>query len=30
VRRIADDYGCTIDEVNRVLDRHPIEVDRDS
>src|SRR5262249_10216765 len=26
---IADDNGCTIDEVHAVLDRHPIEVDRD-
>lgn len=30
VRRIADEYGCTIDEVKRALDRHPIEVDRDN
>jgi hypothetical protein len=29
VRRIADDHGCTVDEVHAVLDRHPIEVDRD-
>ena len=28
-RRIADDHGCTVDEVYAVLDRHPIEVDRD-
>ena len=28
-RAIADDNGCTIDEVHAVLDRHPIEVDRD-
>src|SRR5215471_14667898 len=28
-RRIADDHGCTVDEVHAVLDRHPIEVDRD-
>jgi hypothetical protein len=29
VRRIADDYGCTIAEVHAVLDHHPIEIDRD-
>jgi hypothetical protein len=29
VRRIADDFGCTIDEVNNLLDQHPLEVDRD-
>lgn len=29
VYRIADEYGCTVDEFNAVLDRHPIEVDRD-
>jgi hypothetical protein len=29
VRRIADDFGCTVAEVNALLDRHPIEVDRD-
>ena len=29
VRRIADDFGCTIAEVHAVLDRHPIEIDRD-
>src|SRR5215472_17567035 len=28
-RRIADDNGCTVDEVHAVLDRHPMEVDRD-
>jgi hypothetical protein len=28
-RAIADDHGCTVDEVHAVLDRHPIEVDRD-
>jgi|SRR5215471_16139395 len=28
-RRIADDHGCTVEEVHEVLDRHPIEVDRD-
>jgi hypothetical protein len=30
VRRIADDFGCTIAEVHAVLDRHPIEIDRDT
>jgi hypothetical protein len=29
VRRIADDFDCSVDEVNRVLDTHPFEVDRD-
>jgi hypothetical protein len=29
VRRIADDLGCTVAEVNALLDCHPIEVDRD-
>src|SRR5262245_25076859 len=29
VKRIADDFHCTVDEVNRTLDAHPIEVDRD-
>jgi uncharacterized metal-binding protein len=29
-RRIAAEYGCTIEKVNAVLDRHPIEVDRDN
>src|SRR5262249_59667609 len=28
-RAIADDHGCTVDEVHALLDRHPIEVDRD-
>jgi len=28
-RAIADDHGCTLDEVLAVLDQHPIEVDRD-
>src|SRR5215831_20872664 len=28
-RRIAEDYDCTVEEVHAVLDRHPIEVDRD-
>src|SRR6516165_8290050 len=29
VRRIADDYGCTVNEVNACLDHHPIELNRD-
>jgi DNA-binding transcriptional MerR regulator len=29
VRRIADELGCTVAEVNALLDSHPIEVDRD-
>jgi hypothetical protein len=29
VRRIADDLGCTVAEANALLDRHPVEVDRD-
>jgi len=29
VRRIADDLGCSVAEVNDLLDQHPIEVDRD-
>ena len=28
-RCIADDHGCTVEEVHAVLDHHPIEVDRD-
>jgi hypothetical protein len=28
-RAIAEDCGCTVDDVHAVLDRHPIEVDRD-
>jgi hypothetical protein len=28
-RRIAEDHGISIDEVHAVLDRHPIELDRD-
>ncbi len=28
-RAIADDHGCTVNEVHAVLDRHPIEIDRD-
>src|SRR5215831_11692123 len=28
-RAIADDHGCTVEEVHAVLDQHPIEVDRD-
>ena len=30
VRRIAEDHGCTVAEVYEVLDRHPIELDRDT
>ena len=30
VRRIAEDHGCTVAEVNEVLDRHPIALDRDT
>ena len=26
----AGDHGCTVAEVNEVLDRHPIELDRDT
>ncbi len=29
VRRIADEHGCSIDDVNIVLDHHPIETNRD-
>jgi len=29
VRRIADDHNCAVEDVNSVLDRHPIEIDRD-
>src|SRR5262249_39043163 len=29
VRRIAKEYGCTVDLVHKALDRHPIELDRD-
>lgn len=29
-RRIAEDHGCTVAEVNEVLDRHPVELDRDT
>jgi hypothetical protein len=28
-RRIAKDHGCTVDQVNAALDRHPIEINRD-
>jgi hypothetical protein len=28
-RRIAAEYGCTIEKVKAILDRHPIEVDPD-
>src|SRR5262249_45340668 len=27
--QIARDHGCTVDQVNAALDRHPIELDRD-
>ena len=30
VRRIARDHGCSVDDVNAALDRHPIELDRDT
>jgi hypothetical protein len=30
VRRIAEDHNCTLEEVNAVLDHHPIEIDRDT
>ena len=30
VRRIARDHGCSVDDVNTALDRHPIELDRDT
>lgn len=29
VRHIAEEHGCTVDEVNAILDQHPIENDRD-
>ena len=29
-RRIAQDHGCTVDQVHAALDRHPIQVDRDT
>ena len=29
VAQIARDHGCTVDQVNAALDRHPIELDRD-
>jgi hypothetical protein len=29
VARIARDHGCTVAEVNTVLDAHPVEIDRD-
>ena len=29
VRRIADDFGISVDQVHAVLDHHPIEIDRD-
>jgi DNA-binding transcriptional MerR regulator len=30
VRRIARDHGCSVADVNAALDRHPIELDRDT
>ena len=30
VLAIARAHGCTVDEVNAALDRHPIELDRDA
>jgi hypothetical protein len=30
VRRIASDHGCSVAEVNAALDRHPIELNRDT
>src|SRR5215831_3318243 len=30
VRRIAKDHRCTVDDVHAALDRHPIELDRDT
>ena len=29
VAQIARDHGCTVNQVNAALDRHPIELDRD-
>jgi DNA-binding transcriptional MerR regulator len=29
VRRIADEHGCSVADVNAVLDHHPIETNRD-
>jgi DNA-binding transcriptional MerR regulator len=29
VQRIADEHGCSVAEVNAVLDHHPIETNRD-
>src|SRR5215831_18260412 len=29
VAQIARDLGCTVDQVNAALDKHPIELDRD-
>jgi hypothetical protein len=28
VQRIADEHGCSVAEVNTVLDHHPIETNR--
>jgi len=30
VQRIARDHSCTVDDVHAALDRHPIELDRDT
>ena len=30
IRRIAADHSCTVDQVHAALDRHPIEIDRDT
>src|SRR5215831_16914583 len=30
VRRIAKDHNCTVADVHAALDRHPIELDRDT
>jgi hypothetical protein len=30
VRRIARDHDCSVADVNAALDRHPIELDRDT
>jgi hypothetical protein len=29
VQRIADEHGCSVAEVNAVLDHHPLEANRD-
>ena len=30
MRRIARDHGCSVADVHKALDRHPIELDRDT